>query len=131
MGSLRPGVRLHEYAAEAYDQEVIAVANRLRRCADEVERRGMGPADQRVAGAMSVITTVGAAYANLGLDRLVQLAHQSDPPADTPAVLLDRAAGGVIAVMENITELPELRRPEEDMAVQLAEGALRGAGVIR
>lgn len=130
MGALRPGVRLHEYAAEAYDQEVLAVANRLRRCADEVERRGLGPDHQRVAGAMSVITSVGATYANLGMDRLVQLAHQADPPADTPAVLLDRAAGGVLAVMED-TKGEACDQVEEDHAVQLAEGALRGAGVIR
>jgi hypothetical protein len=128
MGALRPDTRLHEYAADAYDKEVQLVANRLRQCATDVERRAAG--SPRVQGAMYAITTVGAMVANLQLDRLVQLAHQADPPADTPAVLLDRAAGGVCAVLE-ATLGEDGDQVDEDYAVQLAEAALRGAGVIR
>lgn len=122
MGSLRPGVRLHEYAAEAYDEEVERIVRRLHQCAEDVQKRGLYPSKERVAGAMAVITTVTAAIANLGMDRLIQLAHQADPPADTPAVLLDRAAGGIMAALHD---------EDEDRAVELAEAALRGAGVIR
>ena len=134
MGTLRPGVRLHEYAADAYDSELMAVANRLRRCADDVQRRGsptgLDVGQRYTDGARYVIDTVTSCLANLQLTRLVQLAQQADPPADTPAVLLDRAITNVVAKMAELD-----CKPDDDVdvatATDYAEAALRGAGVIR
>lgn len=126
MSALRPDTRLHDYAAEAYAKEVQVVANRLRHCADAVARRGGADAGTHTEAARYVINTVVAALASLGLDRLVQLAQQADPPADTPAVLLDRAASALAAAMFDKPDADDDAR-----AVELAEAALRGAGVLR
>jgi hypothetical protein len=129
---LRSDIRLADYAAEAYLEQLQRVAGTLRQAAADVVRRGTPTthlatlAPDHVASAKHVITTVGNALANLGLDRLVDLAHQADPPADTPAVLLDRAATALAAAMfDNPDDADDAR------AVELAEAALRGAGVLR
>lgn len=129
MGTLRHDTTLESHSAEAYEETLRRIAVALHRCGDDVLKRGSGTG--QVKGAEYVVHAITACLANLPLNRLIELAHAADVPANTPAVLLDRAAGGVIAVLEKITELPELRPAEEDMAVQLAEGALRGAGFIR
>lgn len=129
MGALRPDTTLEVYQAEAYNAELGFIAARLRQCANDVEHRGAADADGKggqVKGAQYVVSAITSCLANLPLNRLIELAHAADRPANTPAVLLDRAAGGIMAALYDTPD-----QEDEDRAVELAEAALRGAGVIR
>lgn len=120
---------LEQHSDNEYADALAAIAARLRQCADDLVRRGTADADGKgghVRGAAYVLSTVTSCVANLPLARLVQLAHAADRPVMSPAVLLDRAAGGVCAAMDG----PPASDADQQ-ALVYAEAALRGAGIIR
>lgn len=129
-----PDARYTKTPAEVYEALLTGVAGRLRRLADDVQRRGtpatdlatMRPAHTKAA--LLAQRTVLTAVSQLGLDELVAQAVRADhPDADKlPGVLLGKAADALAAEMYD--------RPSADdhaRATELAEATLRAVGLLR
>jgi hypothetical protein len=109
----------------------MAVARRLRRLAEEVERMGRPGASldtglpDHFTPALNVTNRVHSELARLGLVDLLLAAVRADHPTArfTPAQLLDKATSAVVVHLDG---------PREDGWTEaVAEAALRGAEVLR
>jgi hypothetical protein len=116
---------------DLYRSHLRAVAQRLRRLADDVERMGK-PGQSLDTGlpdhltpAFNAVNRVHAELARLGLADLILAAVLSDHPTArfTPAQLLDRGATALATHLDGPTE--------DGWTEAAAEAVLRGAEVLR
>ena len=119
---------------EKYQRAVAAVATRLRRLADDVDRLAQpsyshGRLDH-VTQAMAIQGKVLLELQLLGLNALVWAAMEADHPTArfTPGQLLDRCAAALegqdVSVGSNVIQMTA---PD---AERFADAALRGAGLL-